>query len=135
LLRGDFLEKTVSTIKGLKKGGFVLIDDAPCRVEKVAISSSGKHGASKAKVDAIGLLDGKRRSIVKPASENVDVPIIIKKNSQILAIIGERVQLMDLTDFSVFELDIPEEMKGTLKPGTEIPYFEIVGIKTIKQIK
>jgi len=119
----------------LKPGGFVLIDDAPCRVEKVTISSSGKHGAAKARIEAIGLLDGRRRSIVKPAGESVDVPIINKKNAQVLAIVGEKVQLMDMSDYSVFELPIPEEMKGKLKAGEEIPYFEVVGIKTIKPIK
>lgn len=86
-------------------------------------------------MDAVGLLDGRRRSVVKPAHETVDIPIITKKNAQILAIMGEKVQLMDMTDYSVFELDIPEEMKGQLKPGEEIDYFELVGIRTLKKIK
>lgn len=129
------MEKTTASIKDLKPNGFVLIDGVPCRVDKVDVSKSGKHGAAKCRVDAIGLLDGRRRSIVKPADETVDVPIIIKKNAQILAIIGDKVQLMDMEDYSVFELDIPEEMKGTIQPGTEIAYFEVADIKTIKQIK
>lgn len=133
--QGDILEKTTAAIKELKPGGFVLIEDAPCRVEKVTVSSAGKHGAAKARVEAIGLLDGRRRNIVKPAGESVDVPIINKKNAQVLAIIGDNVQLMDLSDYSVFELPIPEELKGRLKAGEEIAYFEVVGIKTIKQIK
>lgn len=113
----------------------MLIDDAPCRVEKVTRSSAGKHGAAKVRVDAIGILDGRRRSIVKPSGESVGVPIINKKMAQVLAIVGDRVQLMDLTDYAVFELPIPDELKGKLQTGTEIPYFEVVGIKTIKQIK
>lgn len=125
----------MASIKSLKPGGFVLIDDAPCRVEKVQITKSGKHGASKCRVDAIGLIDGRRRSIVKPSSESVGVPIIIKKNAQVLAVVGDKVQLMDLGDYSVFELDIPEELKGTLKSGDEISYFELAGIRTIKQVK
>lgn len=129
------MEKTVASIKSLKPGGFVLIDDAPCRVEKVQITKSGKHGASKCRVDAIGLIDGRRRSIVKPSGESVGVPIIIKKSAQVLAVVGDKAQLMDLGDYSVFELDIPEEMKGTLKSGDEISYFELAGIRTIKQVK
>jgi len=81
------------------------------------------------------LLDGKRRSLVKPADEVIAVPIITKKPAQVLAIIGEKVQLMDLSDYSVFELEIPEEKKGKLKPGEEISYFELLGIKTIKELK
>ncbi len=129
------MEKTTSVIKNLKPGGFVLIEDTPCRVEKVSVSTSGKHGAAKARVDAIGLLDGKRRSIIKPADETVEVPIIVKKSAQVLAIIGDNAQLMDLTDYSVFELPIPEELKNQIKQGDEVAYYEVMGIKTLKQLK
>ncbi len=129
------MEKTTAVIKELKPNGFILIDGVPCRVEKVAVSTSGKHGAAKCRVDAIGLLDGKRRSIVKPADETVEVPIVIKKSAQVLAIMGNKAQIMDLQDFSVVELDIPEEIKEKVKPGEEIPYFEVMGIKTLKELK
>jgi translation initiation factor 5A len=129
------MEKTVAVIKDLKPNGFVLIENVPCRVERVTVSSVGKHGAAKCRVDAIGLLDGKRRSIVKPASETVDVPIVSKKPAQVLAIIGNKAQIMDLSDFSVFELEIPEERKEEIKPGEEISYYEVVGIKTLKELK
>jgi translation initiation factor 5A len=72
------LDKTTASLKDLKPNGFVLIDDAPCRVEKVQVSSSGKHGAAKCRVDALGLLDNRRRSIVKPADDTIDVPIVTK---------------------------------------------------------
>jgi translation initiation factor 5A len=129
------LEKTTATLKDLKPNGFVLIDDAPCRVEKVTVSSSGKHGAAKARLDAIGLFDSRRRSIVKPADETVDVPIVTKKKAQVLAIIGNKAQIMDLADYSVFELDIPEERKEEIKAGEETHYCEVVGIKTLKELK
>lgn len=129
------MEKTTATLKDLKPNGFVLIDDAPCRVEKVTVSSSGKHGAAKARLDAIGLFDSRRRSIVKPADETVDVPIVTKKKAQVLAIIGNKAQIMDLADYSVFELDIPEERKEEIKAGEETHYCEVVGIKTLKELK
>ena len=127
--------KTTTDIKSLKPGGFVIIDDVPCRVEKVQTSSSGKHGHAKVRVDAIGLLDGRRRSIVKPSGEPVSIPIINKFKAQVLAIVGDNAQLMDLQDYSTIELPIPEELKGKLQPGTEITYYEILGQKTLKQIK
>ncbi len=129
------MEKTVSTIKNLKKGSFVLIDDVPCRVESVSITKSGKHGAAKGRVDAIGLFDGRRRSLVKPADANIDVPIILRKKAQVLVISGEKVQLMDLTDYSQFELDIPEELQGKLNSGEEVSYYEVAGVRTLKQLK
>ena len=127
--------KTTSPINKLKPGGFILIDDVPCRIEKVQTSSSGKHGHAKVRVEGIGVLDGRRKSIVKSSGKTVEVPIINKHLAQVLAIVGENVQLMDMNSYEVFELPIPEELKGQLQSGKEITYFEIVGTKTLKQIK
>lgn len=127
--------KTTAIIKNLKKDGLILIDGVPCRVERVQVSTSGKHGAAKARVEAIGLFDGRRRSIVKPADEEVEVPILEKKRGQVIAIIGNTAQIMNLEDFSVFELEIPEERKDEVKQGEEIDYYEIVGIRTLKKLK
>lgn len=129
------MAKTTAVIKDLKPNGFVLIDDVPCRIERVDVTKSGKHGAAKARVEGIGLFDGKRRSIVKPADETVEVPILERKKAQVIAVIGEKAQLMDLSTFEVFELEIPEERKEKIKQGEEIDYFEIVGIKTLKEMK
>lgn len=123
------------TIKSLKKGQFVLMEGVPCRVEKVTISVAGKHGAAKARLDAIGIFDGRRRSIVKPADEEIEVPIIEKKTAQVLAIVGNRVQLMDMQTYETFEVDIPEDKKSKLRPGEEIVYFDVLGKRTIKELK
>jgi len=127
--------KTTASITRLKPGGLILIDDVPCKVEKVQSSSSGKHGHAKVRVDAIGVLDGKRRSLVKPSGENIDVPLLNKNTAQVLAITGDSVQLMDTTTFEMFELPIPEDMKGKLAAGEETQYFEMMGVKTLQQIK
>lgn len=129
------MEKTTTVIKNLRKGHFVMIDGVPCRVESISSSKSGKHGASKTRVEGIGLFDGRRRSIVKPSSDTVDVPIIRKKKAQILALSGNKAQLMDLSDYSMFELDVPEELEGKLNSGEEVNYFEIAGIRTLKPLK
>ena len=129
------MDKNSVEIKNLKPNGFVIIDDTPCRVEKVQISSSGKHGHSKVRLDALGLLDDTRRSMIKPADDMIDVPIVVKKKAQVLAIVGNKAQVMDMTDYSNFELDIPEEMKEEIKQGEEVDYFEVCDIKTLKRLK
>jgi len=129
------LDKTTSAIKNMKKGSLILIDGAPCRVDSISSGKSGKHGASKTRVDAIGLFDNRRRSIVKPSSDTVDVPIINKKKAQVLALTQEKAQLMDLYDYSMFDLEIPEELKGKLTTGQEVNYYEIIGIRTLKPLK
>jgi len=129
------LEKTTAVIKNLKKGSYILIDDVPCRVASVSSSKSGKHGGAKCRVDGIGLFDGRRKSIVKPADTRVDVPILNKKRAQVLAIVKDKVQLMDLEDYSTFELEIPDEMKGKLESGQEINYYEVAGTRTLQHLK
>lgn len=129
------MSKGNSVIKTLKKGQFILIDDVPCKVEKVQVSQSGKHGGAKCRVEALGLFDGRRRSIVKPADTKVMVPIIVRKRAQVLAITGNTVQLMDLEDYSTFELETPDELKGKLTAGEETTYYEVVGTRTLKSLK
>lgn len=127
--------KQVANISRLKPGGLILIDDIPCKVEKIQASTSGKHGHAKIRVDAISVFDGKRRSMVKPSGENIDVPILNKLTAQVLAINGDTAQLMDTTSFEMFDLAIPAEMKGKLEVGGETMYYEIMGIRTLESIK
>lgn len=128
-------EKTTTTINRLKEGGFVIIDDVPCFVSRITVSTSGKHGHAKVRVDATGMLDGVNRNIVKPSHETVSVPILSKKRGQVIAIVGDKAQIMDMSDFSVIELDIPEEKKEKIKQGEEIEYYEIMDVKTLKELK
>jgi translation initiation factor 5A len=129
------MQKTVAVIKDLKPNGFVIIDGAVCRVERVQVSTSGKHGHAKVRLDGIGLFDNTRRSIIAPSHENVEVPIVEKKRGQVISITGSKSQIMDLTDYSVMEMDIPEERKDKIKQGEEIDYFEVLDVKTLKELK
>ncbi|MEM0243134.1 MAG: translation initiation factor IF-5A [Candidatus Aenigmatarchaeota archaeon] len=129
------METVRKAIKELKEKDLVIIDGAPCRVESVSTSVSGKHGAAKTRVEAIGLFDRKRRSIVQPADESVEVPIIKKKKAQVLAIIGDKAQLMDLETYETLELEIPEEKREKLREGEEVWYYEVVGVKTLRDLK
>ncbi len=128
---------TKESIKALKPGRFVLIDGEPCRVLNVTTSVAGKHGSAKARLEAMGIFDGKRRSIVKPADEEIEVPIIEKRGAQVIAILGDHVQLMDLETYETFEVPMPEDesLKERIKEGAEVIYWDIVGRKMIVQTK
>ena len=126
------MEKRQTEIKQLKPGGFVIIDDAPCRVDSVQISKPGKHGGAKARLSAVGLFDDQRRIIVKPADSRVDVPVIEKKSMQVIALIGDNVQLMDLQDYSQKEIRVPDELKGQLTEGDEVLVWQFGAYIMIK---
>ena len=126
------MEKRQTEIKQLKPGGFVIVDEVPCRVDSVQISKPGKHGGAKARLSAVGLFDDQRRIIVKPADSRVDVPVIEKKSMQVIAIIGDNVQLMDLQDYSQKEIRIPDELKGQLTEGDEVLVWQFGAYIMIK---
>jgi translation initiation factor 5A len=126
------MEKRQTEIKQLKPGGFVIIDEVPCRVDTVQISKPGKHGGAKARLSAVGLFDDQRRIIVKPADARVDVPVIEKKSMQVIAIIGDNVQLMDLQDYSQKEIRVPDELKGQLTEGDEVLVWQFGAYIMIK---
>lgn len=119
----------------LKKGSYILIDDEPCRVVSVAISKPGKHGAAKAKVEGIGIIDDKKRSVIVPGGDEVQVPIIEKKNAQVLSHTNDTANLMDSETFETFDLPIPEELQGKVQDGSIIVYWDVMQYKVLKQVK
>ena len=119
----------------LKEGRFVVIDDEPCRIVGFSTSAPGKHGHAKAKIDAIGLFDGQKRSIVKPTSAKVGVPVIERGSAQVLAVVGANAQLMDLSTYETFELSIPMDLRGEVREGNEVEYVSAMGRKKIERIK
>lgn len=119
--------KQQTEIKTLKEGKFVIIDDEPCTIVSVQHSKPGKHGAAKARIDAIGLFDGQKRSIVNPVDAKIYVPIVERKTAQVLSIAGNNAQLMDSSSYETFELTIPEDLKDKVKQGGEISYISSMG--------
>jgi translation initiation factor 5A len=126
---------TRAVIKSLQPGRFCIIDNEPCKVIRVTTSAPGKHGGAKARLEAVGLFDNKRRSLVKPASAEIDVPIVEKKTGQVVAIMGNMAQIMDMETYETFESPIPDEMKGKIKQGGEILYWIVMGRKMLMQVK
>ena len=127
------MDSKASTIKGLKPGHYIIIDDAPCKILKITLSKPGKHGSTKARVDAVGIFDDRKRSLLKPADTSVQVPIIEKKKGQVISISGDIVQIMDLGDYSTFEASIPEEFKGKLQSGQEVGYWKLGNTVLLKE--
>jgi len=126
--------KELSEIRNLKVNRYIIIDDEPCKIVSISTSKPGKHGEAKARIEAIGIFDSQKRSIVKPVKHKVHVPIIDKRSAQILALMGDNVQLMDLETYETFEMSIPDEYKGQLEAGKEIQYLNALGRKKITRV-
>jgi len=120
----------------LKVGSYVIVDNEPCRIVDYAKSKPGKHGSAKARIVAIGVFDGAKRSFVKPVDAQVEVPTIEKRGGQVIALLPASVQVMDLETYEVFEAPVPEEeVKSKLASGGEIEYWRILGRIKIMRTK
>jgi len=122
-------------VGSLKKGGYVVVDGVACVVRSIQTSKTGKHGHAKARVEAVGILDDVKKIFVKPCHDNIAVPIIEKKNAQVLSITGESANVMDMETYETFDLKIPEELKGQVVEGGQVMYWIILDSKLMKQIK
>ncbi len=123
------------SIGTLKKGSTVVIDDAACVVSETKTSRPGKHGHAKVNLTAVGMLDNKKRNIVMPGHDMIPVPVIDKRNAQVLSIAGNNANVMDMESYESFDIAIPEELDGQIKSGQIVVYWIILDDKVIKQIK
>ena len=118
-------------VRELKVGRYMLLDDAPCKIMEITMSKPGKHGEAKARIVAIGVFDNAKRSAVFPVKHQVKVPIIEKKNAQVLSISNNEIQLMDSETFETFLVQVTEEELGKIQAGTEVSYWEAMGVRKI----
>lgn len=133
----SWLDMSVKLVQAnsIKVGSYIVIDEVACRVSSVDTSKPGKHGSAKCRIVASGLLDGKRREIVTPATDNVQVPVIEKKTAQVLSVTDGLANVMDEETYETFDLTIPDELKESVEPNAKIIYWIVQGEKVMKQLK
>jgi len=129
------MEKMFAEAKELREGKYVIVDDIPCRVVGIDKAKTGKHGAGKMRVTAIGVFDGQKKTLLVPCDADIEVPNIERKTAQIVSISGSTAQLMDTTTFETYELTIPEDMVADAAAGKEVDIMEALGRKAITRVK
>jgi len=119
-----------------RTGATILVEGHACIVRSNDVSKTGKHGASKCRIEAIGVIDGKKRIVAVPGSERFDVPLVEKKKAQVLSLnsAGDMANVMDLESFETMDLAIMEEAKGTFGAEDQVEYIVIdEKLKVIKR--
>ena len=109
----------VVELKTVKVGKYIVLDGEASKVTSI--------------------FDGQKRSLVKPVDTKVEVPILDKRIGQILAVMGDQVQIMDLETFDTFELPIPaefdEEIRGAVGTDLGVEYIIALGNMKIMRTK
>jgi translation initiation factor 5A len=131
-LEGDFSQIIATSAK---KGTTVLLDGEPSKVVDINIARPGKHGHAKVRLKAVGLFDDKKREIVLPGHDKLDVPIINKKGAQVLSVTDTHANVMDSESYETFDLEIPEELQGQINSGSEVLYWQVMGKRVLRELK
>lgn len=121
----------------VKIGSYIIIDNEPCRIVEYDTSKTGKHGHAKARVVAIGVFDGLKRSYLSPVSSMIEIPMIEKKSGQVISITGDSLQIMDLETFETLETPFPkdQEVANQIIQGVEVEYWRVLGRIKITRVK
>lgn len=122
---------------GCTPGTTILIDGNACTVTSNDVSKTGKHGASKCRIEAREILTGKKKIVAVPGSDRFEVPLIEKKKAQVITVNEEDMtaSIMDLESYETLDNVIfIEDLKGKLSPDQQIEYWDIEGKKAIMRI-
>ncbi|MFB6079321.1 MAG: translation initiation factor IF-5A [Halarchaeum sp.] len=126
------MAKEQKEVRDLQEGNYVIIEDAACKIDGYSTAKPGKHGSAKARIEARGVFDGKRRSLSQPVDAKIWVPIIDRKGGQIVSKESDTVvQVMDLETYETVTMEIPEDVE--VSPDDEIEYLEWEGKRKVLQ--
>ncbi|MGQ9719923.1 MAG: translation initiation factor IF-5A [Candidatus Jordarchaeum sp.] len=130
------MSKKITEVSKLKTGSYLLIDDEPYKVVSTATSKSGKHGHAKVRLVAMGVFDESKKDLVFPGDAKVEVPLIDKRNGQVISV-SDNIMLMDLETYETFEIPKPkeEDVLSKLAEGAEVEYWSVMNKKKIMRVK
>ncbi|MEM2841985.1 MAG: translation initiation factor IF-5A [Thermoproteota archaeon] len=121
----------------VKEGSWIVIDGEPCRIVEIAHSKVGKHGSAKARVVGIGLFDESKHTLMSPVDEKVEVPLIDKRNGQVISVSPSSIVIMDLENYNTFEVPMPKDtsISEKMTPNMVVEYWQVGSRYKVMRIK
>jgi len=116
-------------VRDLQEGSYVMMDDTPCEINGYSTAKPGKHGSAKARIEGKGVFDDQKRSLSQPVDAKVWVPIIERKQGQVVSVTGDDAQVMDLDTYETFTMRIPED--ESFESDQDIEYLEYEGQRKV----
>lgn len=124
--------KEQAEARTLKEGRYMLIEDEPVKIDSISKSKPGKHGAAKIRIEGKSIFTGAKKSYMGSVTDKIWVPQMDRRSAQVLAIMGDQVQLMDSTSFETFELPIGD-VEG-VEAGKDCVYIESMGRRMLQSV-
>ena len=116
----------------MRVGTFLLLDNVAHQVKKMDISKTGKHGHSKVRFEAVNVFNGKKKVAVVPGHDKFEIPMIDKRNGQVLSVNGNIASIMDSETFENLDLEIGEGVEGIVEGGN-VEYWNIEEDKLLRK--
>jgi len=116
----------------MRVGAYLLLDGVAHQIKKMDISKTGKHGHAKVRFEAISIMSGKKKVQVVPGHDKFEVPMIDKRQAQILSVSENSVNVMDSKSFESLDLILPEGLD--VNNGDNVEYWDVEGEKILKKI-
>ncbi|KAH9606984.1 hypothetical protein KSS87_013759 [Heliosperma pusillum] len=96
----------------IRKSGYIVIKNRPCKVVEVSTSKTGKHGHAKCHFVAIDIFNGKKLEDIVPSSHNCDIPHVNRTDYQLIDISEDGfVSLLTDNGGTKDDLKLPEDDK------------------------
>ena len=119
-----------------RSGATIMLDNETYVVSSNDISKTGKHGASKCRIEAHEIFTGKKKVIAVPGHERFEVPMISKRKAQVLSVNSDegKASVMDLESFETMDMPFAEEVKDAIEVEKQVEYWDVEGKKCIKRV-
>ncbi|KAG7447303.1 eukaryotic translation initiation factor 5A-2 [Guyanagaster necrorhizus] len=92
----------------LRKNGFVVIKNRPCKIVEMSTSKTGKHGHAKVHLVAIDIFTNKKLEDICPSTHNMDVPNVQRNEYQLVNIDEGFLNLMTQDGTPKDDVKVPE---------------------------
>jgi len=99
----------------LRKGGYVIMKGAPCKIMEMSTSKTGKHGHAKVHLVGIDIFTDTKLEDISPSTHNVDVPNVTRIEFQLV--------------------DVDEDSAHILLPSGETRPVKLPGLQNLNNMK
>jgi len=98
----------------LRKNGYVMLKNRPCKIMEMSTSKTGKHGHAKVHMVGIDIFTGKKYEDICPSTHNMSVPNVKRVEYSVIDIDNEGyVSMMDDSSDTRSDIKLPEGELGT----------------------
>jgi translation initiation factor 5A len=111
-------------VREIQEGNYVMISDTPSKITSYSTSKPGKHGSAKARVEGTGVFDNQKRNFTQPVDAKIWVPIITRKQGQVLSVSSGEMQVMDLESYETFTMRVPDDISPAADDEIEFLEYE-----------